>query len=116
LRNHDFTPLVNNKDIDKNKIANTVPQIKESIKSNNVLSVRKGTIASVDNQATAPLVKNSANDFLWPIDNFFTENNHNISRNSVKFVKIASIKYAGEEQVYDIEVENTHNNKKSKIL
>jgi len=29
--------------------------------------------------------------------------------NDVKFVKIASIEYVGEEQVYDIEVEGTHN-------
>jgi len=35
-------------------------------------------------------------------------NNHS-STNGIKFVKIVSIEYAGKEQVWDIEVEDTHN-------
>ncbi|MBU2578336.1 NYN domain-containing protein, partial [Patescibacteria group bacterium] len=83
-----------------------------------------GAITPAENQATAPLIKNS--EYTPNSSVAFLTNNDSNTRTTIGvkqakripvpteglvlgFVHIVSIEYAGEEQVYDIEVEGTHN-------
>lgn len=77
MRDHDLIPFINNEAISKNQIVEIVPQIIEPTKLDKVLPAKTGAIIPAENQATAPLVKNSANDFLWPTESFFIHFNIN---------------------------------------
>ncbi|MBL7078032.1 MerR family DNA-binding transcriptional regulator, partial [Candidatus Shapirobacteria bacterium] len=107
---HDLTPLTKNIPVLKNPTAKEIPQTRESVNSSQFFGREtKGLITPATNQATPILERNSAINLLWPTDNLSTNQKLTQEENDVKFVKIASIELVGEEQVYDIEVEGTHN-------
>ena len=69
-----------------------------------------GLITNIPNQPEVKLTNISLDTSITAFSEKNLINNSLDSNNSdVKFVKITSIEYAGEEQVYDIEVEGTHN-------
>ncbi|PIS22235.1 hypothetical protein COT50_03035, partial [candidate division WWE3 bacterium CG08_land_8_20_14_0_20_41_10] len=103
---HDSAPL------SKNKLTATQPNIgirPNSITDKFTLStpVNNGVIAEAKN--TRPkLAVNSDNLSSWESFNNTNTGVQNVSSDII-WTKIASIEYVGEEQVYDIEVEGTHN-------
>ncbi|MFH1280882.1 MAG: hypothetical protein ABII08_04715, partial [Candidatus Beckwithbacteria bacterium] len=107
--NHDLTSLTKN----KAKLRNTYEKVNPATKNNNFSDVeilaKNGATTPPVNQATAIVLKNSDKTLNWPKDNFSINQSIIHQSNDVKFVKILSIEYVGEEQVWDIEVENTHN-------
>lgn len=68
----------------KNINVNNNPQTPKVIKSSSFLLTKKGAIIPAESQATAALVKNSANDFFWPTDNFSTGFYDTIPKEGVK--------------------------------
>ncbi|MBI3384960.1 hypothetical protein HY030_02075 [Candidatus Gottesmanbacteria bacterium] len=110
IDSHDFSPLLINNPATKNTADNAIPQVKET--NMITLSLDQEEIEAMTpapNQATPIFAKNSAINFLWPADNLLTINYNTTPKEDVKFVKITSIEPVGEEHVYDIEVEGTHN-------
>ncbi|MCG2692371.1 hypothetical protein L6272_06155, partial [Microgenomates group bacterium] len=131
--NHDFPPLANSNEKTVNKTAIAIDIPKVNIKSLTFLGrTNSGEIAPAENQATAILPAISEARSSWPTEKFFIKNNYSIINNhyvkwtkviylspgdeiavqngeTIAWQKIASIEYVGKEQVWDIEVANTHN-------
>jgi len=80
LSHYNLTPLVRNREIAINQIVNIIAQITAPMMLANVLPAKIGAITPAESQATAALVKNSARDFLCPIDNFFIKSQDNIKK------------------------------------
>ncbi|MCG2702707.1 hypothetical protein L6273_06270, partial [Candidatus Parcubacteria bacterium] len=131
--NHFLIPLASNMETAENAKANIndTPKVKKNLDKFSGLT-NKGETTPAENQATETLPNISEALSSWPIDNLpiLFKNITNKLNNAqwtkiiylspgdeiavadekdLKFVKIASIEYIGEEQVYDIEVEGTHN-------
>ncbi|MDZ7586380.1 MAG: hypothetical protein U0946_01380, partial [Patescibacteria group bacterium] len=109
IQNHTFTPFANNKLNVKNANINPTPnpttnQLNASTPEN------KGVTAEAKN-TRLKLAVNSDKRSSWALSNktFINSNSNTGNSGDVKFVKILSIEAVGEEQVWDIEVENTHN-------
>jgi len=84
LGNHDLTPFVRNSEAVINQTVNRVAQVSDPTILASVLPAKNGAITPAESQATAAFVKNSASDFLWPIDNSFITNYDSININGVK--------------------------------